>query len=165
MNRKKKISNIINILLVVIWMITVFNFSKDVGKESSNKSKLVTENIVKIVTSNKNITQEEKEEIIARIELIIRKCAHLLLYLIGGILIMNCVYQYNISENKKILSSFFIGLLYACSDELHQYFVPGRSAKVEDILIDMLGCVIGVLIYIGIIKALKSIYTYKKKYE
>ena len=30
-------------------------------------------------------------------------------------------------------------VLYAASDELHQYFVPGRAALVGDVVIDALG--------------------------
>lgn len=34
-------------------------------------------------------------------------------------------------------------LLYAISDEYHQSFVPGRTARATDVLIDMLGATIG----------------------
>jgi len=37
--------------------------------------------------------------------------------------------------------------LYGISDELHQYFVPYRSAEGMDILADILGSVFGVFIY------------------
>jgi VanZ family protein len=36
--------------------------------------------------------------------------------------------------------------LYACTDEIHQYFVPGRTSKFSDTLIDALGICIGLLI-------------------
>jgi VanZ family protein len=37
--------------------------------------------------------------------------------------------------------------LYGASDELHQYFVPFRSADVWDILFDLLGGIFGVYLY------------------
>ena len=37
-------------------------------------------------------------------------------------------------------------ILYAISDEIHQYFVPGRSAEIRDVLIDVLGANIGILL-------------------
>lgn len=37
------------------------------------------------------------------------------------------------------------GILYAASDELHQYFVPGRACQLRDVVIDGLGVLIGVL--------------------
>lgn len=39
--------------------------------------------------------------------------------------------------------SFVLLLLYALSDEIHQYFVPTRMAKAEDIFFDLLGGLLG----------------------
>ena len=36
-------------------------------------------------------------------------------------------------------------LLYAATDEYHQTFVPGRSGRVSDVLVDLLGSAIGTL--------------------
>ncbi len=38
-------------------------------------------------------------------------------------------------------------MLFAVSDEFHQYFVPGRSAEFGDILADFAGILFGWLIY------------------
>lgn len=38
-----------------------------------------------------------------------------------------------------------LNYLYACSDELHQAFVPGRSSSFPDTLVDLAGTVIGLL--------------------
>ena len=35
--------------------------------------------------------------------------------------------------------------LYACSDEFHQAFVPGRVGQFSDVLIDMIGVLLGVI--------------------
>lgn len=46
--------------------------------------------------------------------------------------------------HKKIfLFSCIFGILYAISDELHQYFVPGRISSFFDLGIDSLGAVLG----------------------
>lgn len=39
-----------------------------------------------------------------------------------------------------------IGILYAATDELHQYFVPGRSCDFTDWLADIAGLACGALI-------------------
>ena len=36
------------------------------------------------------------------------------------------------------------------SDELHQYFVPGRHASVLDVLLDSVGVLCGVLVMLGL---------------
>ena len=40
--------------------------------------------------------------------------------------------------------------LYACSDEFHQYFVPGRSCKFFDVCVDSSGAFFGALLFWGI---------------
>lgn len=42
-----------------------------------------------------------------------------------------------------VLFSFF----YSLTDELHQYFVPGRHASLGDVFVDGLGIVFALLIY------------------
>jgi VanZ family protein len=49
--------------------------------------------------------------------------------------------------NLLIMLSILSSSLYGISDELHQYFVPCRSAEWMDILADILGSVFGVFIY------------------
>ena len=39
-----------------------------------------------------------------------------------------------------------IGAFYAVTDEIHQYFVPGRSCELRDMLIDACGVAAGVLL-------------------
>ena len=38
-------------------------------------------------------------------------------------------------------------LLYACSDEIHQTFVAGRSGEVLDVLIDTVGGSLATILY------------------
>lgn len=45
--------------------------------------------------------------------------------------------------------------LYACSDELHQYFVPGRSCRFFDVCVDSAGAFCGALVFWGIFYFIK----------
>lgn len=50
-------------------------------------------------------------------------------------------------------------MIYACTDEIHQLFVPGRSGQFRDVMIDSLGAFIGILIlsiFLMIINHLKK---------
>lgn len=51
---------------------------------------------------------------------------------------------------RHILIVFVISLIYATSDEIHQFFVPGRNANVEDILTDLAGSITSMIIYLFI---------------
>ena len=44
---------------------------------------------------------------------------------------------------KLALYVFLMGLLYGMSDELHQYFVPQRTASLLDLIADGLGSFVG----------------------
>lgn len=45
-----------------------------------------------------------------------------------------------------------LATLYGASDELHQLFVPGRSASVEDLVADALGAATGAALLWGIMR-------------
>ena len=46
-----------------------------------------------------------------------------------------------------VMLSVLLSCLYGISDEIHQYFVPYRSADLMDVLADMIGGIMGVYIY------------------
>jgi VanZ family protein len=46
-------------------------------------------------------------------------------------------------EKESFFLGFFIALIYAGLDELHQYFVPGRACNIHDFLVDGVGILIG----------------------
>lgn len=144
---KKTQIKIIKIILIIIWMIIIFNFSAQNGDESGNASGKFTEVVIKIITG-KNLSTNEP--FIQLLESIIRKLAHYTIYTIGGFLIMNYIDTIDKTYKKKILYSIAFGGLYAITDEIHQFFVPGRSARILDVCIDTSGVITGVLIYISI---------------
>lgn len=147
MKNNKKIKIIISAVLIIIWMIAVFAFSSQDGEKSSNTSNGTVEKIVSIVLNKTKTSENKKQEIIYTINPLVRKIAHYLEYAIGGCLIINFVILLNVQKNKAIFRSIFFGVFYAITDELHQLFVPGRSAQVVDVFIDSCGIVTGVLVF------------------
>lgn len=127
----------------------VFCFSNQPGKKSSDTSKGVTAKVVNILTTNMNVEETDKTEIINKVDPIVRKMAHYTVYMVGGILIMNYINSsYKISENKRILLSIIIGMCYAGTDEFHQLFISGRTGRIVDVYIDTLGVTTGVSIFL-----------------
>lgn len=150
---KEKCIKIFKIILVVIWMIIVFMFSNENGTESSNTSRKVT---VTVVQTFSDKTEEENEPIIQRVEKVIRKLAHYSIYTIGGILIINYVYTIDKNNKEKVLYSIAFGAGYAITDEIHQFFVSERSARIFDVGIDTLGVITGIAIYLVIRKIIDT---------
>lgn len=156
------IKKIIFTIFVCTWMLTVFFFSHQQGTSSSNTSKNVSTIIINILDIKKEMLEDKKTEIVQIIEPIIRKLAHYTLYMIGGILIINCIDAYIKEDKKNIIYSLFIGILYSISDELHQLFINGRSGKILDVIIDSVGVFTGILIYWIVKKKIENIVNRRK---
>lgn len=150
-----KITIIISMCLVIIWMVIIFNFSNMDTNESNTKSKDTIEKVVNttINTSNKiGITKEEVnedkiKEITEKLNKPLRKCMHASIYLVLALLLLNI---FNITKKNithKYLIIIIICFVYACTDEYHQTFVSGRTGQFIDVLIDTSGSIIGLLIY------------------
>ena len=159
---KIKQKRIIFFILILIWMMFVFYFSNQPGDDSASTSSRVAKIITNIIASMQNLSADEKNEMIIFLNPIVRKIAHYLIYTLGGLLIINCVHTYTLEERKKILYSIFVGFLYASTDELHQYFIDGRSAQIADVMLDTLGVVTGVCIFLCAIRVIEKIKGSKK---
>ena len=77
----------------------------------------------------------------------IRKLAHFCIYALLGFCLCNALNQ-SVTKRKNGLSiSLLSGCLYAISDEIHQYFVPGRSCQISDMILDSCGVLLGSLLF------------------
>lgn len=150
---KKRLKKRMYLFLIFIWMISVFAFSGQGGTESSGTSRKVTEFVVQVISDK---SKEENRECIANLDKIIRKLAHYTIYTIGGIVIYHYANTTDKGKKTKILGSIAFGACYAITDEIHQYFVPGRSARLFDVGIDTLGVITGVFIYLVIIYSIQK---------
>ena len=64
-----------------------------------------------------------------------------------GITLISFLREFSIPILKLLLISIFLAFLYACSDEIHQLFIVGRTGRVLDVIIDTLGASTGVFSY------------------
>ena len=55
-------------------------------------------------------------------------------------------------KNKYFFLALTISILYALSDEFHQFFIPNRTASIWDFLVDMFGVCVGMFIYLTTLK-------------
>jgi len=61
-----------------------------------------------------------------------------------GVLGLLVSYALGVRSRRAALLAVLVSSLYGASDELHQYFVPGRSCDVFDWLADTSGAVVAV---------------------
>src|SRR5882724_3914461 len=74
-------------------------------------------------------------------DFILRKLAHLTVFAVLTVLLFRAVRLHVARPTHAWLLAMLVATLYACSDEWHQTFVPGRDGTVRDIVIDSLGVV------------------------
>lgn len=157
------IRKIVSIILVLIWMSVIFSFSNQRGEGSGNTSRKISKVIVRIIDIQNRYSDFEKDNLIEVVEPILRKIAHLTTYAIGGIAIANCVWQFCSKEKRAIGISTCIGVLYAISDEVHQLMIDGRNGNIKDVIIDSIGILIGIMIFLLIKGVCKGNVNKKKE--
>jgi VanZ family protein len=74
-------------------------------------------------------------------DFILRKLAHVTVYAVLTILAYGALRLHMARPTHAWLLALLIAMLYACSDEWHQTFVPGREGTVRDVVIDSVGIV------------------------
>ena len=153
----RTIFRIILIILLCLTFYQIFQFSNENAEKSGSRSMQVMRKIIDIFPYTKNLSISTKEKIVERAQPIIRKIAHFSIYTLVGILIMAFVSTYKLLLWKKLAISIMVGLIYAISDEYHQSFIPGRSAEIRDVLIDLSGVIFGIIIVLLIISVYKAL--------
>ena len=121
-------------------MIVIFLFSNQTAQASQTVSDNFTTKLIEIFL-NKNISSSNKKEIVKKIGIFVRKCAHFSEYFILGIIVFLNLNAYHC--NRKLIYSILFCFIYACTDEIHQLFLAGRTAKILDVFIDTFGSVAG----------------------
>lgn len=127
-NKKEKI---IRWILLIFWMSFIFMMSQQNGENSSEQSRLVI-----LVFSSLGIDVNGYFGELSTF--IVRKTAHFTEYFILFVLAYRTIKLYYKDKKSIILAIVFV-FIYACSDEFHQSFVPGRGPSFRDVLIDTSG--------------------------
>ena len=79
---------------------------------------------------------------------------HLAEYAILGVLLSWSLVNSGVTR-RLVLYVFLVGLFYGMTDELHQYFVPERTASLLDLIADGLGSLLGSYSF-HILRSIKS---------
>lgn len=131
-------------IMTIAVMVCIFLFSCENADDSSDTSGNFVNLIISIFYGDYDeLPLWQQEEIRGNISHFIRKTAHFTIFAALGF------FAFLTSGQKKLLCKgtaavlIFCGL-YAVSDELHQYFVPGRACMLRDMLLDTCGSLAGI---------------------
>ena len=140
----------IRILLTVLtaaMMTLLFFFSTEPAERSDATSGRVSMTVISVVHPDfETYSPAQKQSLFAGVQHIVRKTAHFTEYTILGMLLRLCIESWIGKRKTLIPLSWAAGTLYACTDELHQLIIDGRSGQWSDVLLDSSGVLTGVLL-------------------
>ena len=164
MNENKKNIKYVKCIIAIICCIIIFSFSAVPATGSTKQSKGLTYTIIKVLNGNK-LTEKELAKLTKRVNPVIRKIAHFSIYMILAIFTYMFIEELNIKSKsekerlrKNIIYTCIFCIIYAIFDEIHQIYVPGRTGKVIDVIIDTLGACTGITIIL-----IRNKFNYNKK--
>ena len=126
----------------IIWMLVIFSASSDAA--SVRHSSRVFEPLMHWLFPH--LAQARIEDF----HYLFRKCAHVAEFGVLAMLIWHAIRGYHLPVERRWLWSqagLALGLVLLCaaSDEIHQAFVPGRTGRISDVLVDTAGGGIGLV--------------------
>ena len=140
---------IVSTLLTAAMMIMIFCLSMENAAQSDQRSGIIAETLVRIIHPD----YEQMDPVLQQrtfdvTQLAVRKCAHFTEYTLLGFLIRICLECWFGSRRRRkhilSLSGFATGTAYACTDEVHQLAIDGRSGTWTDVMLDACGVLAGV---------------------
>ena len=130
---------IFKLVLVLIVMVFIFAFSNESGVKSTKRS----DRVITVFFKNNRKTN--------RLITFVRKSAHFIIYFLLGFLVINLFIEFNLSIRQLLVFSLLFCFIYACSDEIHQLFIVGRSGSFVDVLLDTISSFLGIIFYKSIL--------------
>ena len=141
---------VLSVILVASSMLIILRFSLQDGVKSGEISSDVIKDVLDVVIGEENVT----EEMVVYAQIPVRKLAHFGVYMLLGFTLINLFYLIYSFINYKLFFAFplLIGVLYSIFDEhLIQRITSGRAPSWIDVLIDSVGLIIGICLYILLI--------------
>ena len=141
-------------LAVIFWImsaavaVVIFKLSSDTADESAELSgnllALIIEFIGRYISHN-----------------LLRKIAHFCEFAALGFFVSGAI-RFTF-DKTKIYYPLPVCVLYSVSDEIHQYFVPGRACRLFDVFVDSCGSLTGILVFLLLIFIILRIINRKNK--
>lgn len=156
---KKYIIKVAVWIPVIVMAAFIFSFSSQNGKESGGLSRKAAEVIINAAESLHIVDSDsvDKEQLIEDIQYPVRKLAHMTEYGIFAALVYIALAADGLIWRFTGIATVAVGFLFACTDEFHQTFVPGRCGAFTDVLIDTAGCIVFAVICMAIDKRRKNV--------
>ena len=154
-DRRRKWLHIVLWLLVVLWMAVIYAFSAQNAQDSNQLSGQVVRWL--LTQSDEGFADLSPEAQLLRIREwshAVRKLAHFILFTGAGFLAF-AAFSADLPPRRAFPAALGLGAAQAVLDEVHQSFVPGRSAEFRDVCIDFAGVLLGAVVLLLVIRFVK----------
>ena len=131
-------------IITIAIMVAIFCLSAQPAEISQNTSNSFAYKVLSIFEEFQRLDESTQSKVVEEMQLYVRKAAHFSEYACLSVFMYLSVLQ-TFKGKMLFVWSLAVCQLYAVSDEVHQYFVPGRSCEIRDMLIDGAGVISGIL--------------------
>ena len=138
---KLKAHRIASVILLAAIMVTIFCLSAQSATDSSEVSGSVVSWLYELL----------------KIDLpdgTVRTIAHCCEFAALGFSMINAIRSFKSRFNPVI--SVILSFGYAFTDEVHQLFVPGRAFQLTDLVVDLIGIILGTIAFLILIKLINK---------
>ena len=145
MKNRENRKQLLSWLSVAAWMAVIFLFSAQNDSQSGDTSGAVVRWFLACIYRGfEEFSPQHQQELLDFWHIIIRKCAHFTEF---GVLAMLSANALRLCGKLRWFLPVVISAAYAVTDEIHQYFVPGRACRLLDVGIDTCGAVFGTALF------------------
>ena len=129
-------------------MYIIYHLSGQDGATSAGLSLKVSIKVVELASKifDHPLSTEEIMQYADLIHFLIRKCAHVTLYFLLAVSVSFPLYVYGLRGIPLMLVAGGFCIAFACGDEYHQSLVEGRGPSKQDVMIDSIGVLAGVIL-------------------
>lgn len=143
-----KIVTPLRFLPAALWYSLIWRMSAQTATASSQSSDSLMGTLFSMVIpdyrSADALTQQAIQELVS---FYIRKGAHMFLFFVLAILLWFAFTALIQKRSLRALCTVLSCAVFAALDEFHQTFVPGRSGEIRDVLVDLSGSLIALLLF------------------
>ena len=146
MKSKESLKRAVSWLIVTVWMIVIFLLSAQNASQSGKTSGGVVRWLLSLLYGDfADFSPLRQQELLHFWHTVVRKGAHFSEYAVLAILIANAL---RVCGKLRWFLPVVLSGAYALTDEIHQYFVPGRACSLLDVGIDTCGALFGTALFL-----------------
>lgn len=148
--RRRILGLVILGVALVLWCAVIFSFSAQNAVKSDATSDVYSGFVLRVLRAviGDRLSPQQILSLHSTVSFLIRKLAHFTVYTVLGML--SCLFALFLrGRGWRFPLGWLLCVLYACSDELHQSLVPGRSCQPTDVGIDSAGALLGFVLILA----------------